>query len=69
MQKHNIKHIVKKVEENQDQVNKHNTYLNILAGSNFILWFIIILNYFLNWEALASYIFKIILKSIVNKLN
>jgi len=48
MQKHNIKHIVKKIEENQKQIKNHNVYLNILAGSNLVLWFIIILNYFLN---------------------
>lgn len=47
MQRHNVKQIVKEVDEQNTQLKKHNLYLNILAASNLALWGIIIINYFL----------------------
>lgn len=48
MQKHNIKTIVKKIEEQEKKMGKQNLGLVLLAASNLGLWGIIILNYFLN---------------------
>lgn len=48
MQKHNLKNIAKKLEQQEKKQKKQETYLNVLAFSNLALWGLLIINqYFL----------------------